>query len=74
MWECTFSRWVFAPAKRTAEIRVNFGKRRFRVECERVSSAERLAFREDGMPIELTLSVMRGDRYKIVLNVTEVAG
>ncbi len=36
--------------------------------------AERLAFREDGTPIELTLSVMRGDRYKIVLNLTNFAG
>ncbi|HEX6544923.1 MAG TPA: GntR family transcriptional regulator [Bryobacteraceae bacterium] len=31
-------------------------------------AAERLAYKDDGRPLELTTSVMRGDRYKIVLN------
>lgn len=28
---------------------------------------------EDGLPIELAFSVMRGDRYKIVLNLSELS-
>jgi GntR family transcriptional regulator len=31
-------------------------------------AAERLAYKGDGRPLELTSSIMRGDRYKIVLN------
>ena len=31
-------------------------------------AAERLAYKDDGRPLELTASIMRGDRYKIVLN------
>lgn len=34
-------------------------------------AAERLTYLGDGRPLELTLSVMRGDRYKIILNLTD---
>jgi GntR family transcriptional regulator len=35
-------------------------------------AAERLTLMADGRPLEFVLSVMRGDRYKIVLNLTEL--
>ena len=36
-----------------------------------VLAAERLTYLENGAPLELTLSLMRGDRYKIVLNLAD---
>lgn len=37
-------------------------------------AAERLTYKDDGRPIELTSSVMRGDRYKIVLHLNTHQG
>lgn len=46
-----------------------------RVETGAVAlAAERLAYGDDGRAIELTSSVMRGDRYKIVLNLNTHQG
>jgi DNA-binding GntR family transcriptional regulator len=33
-------------------------------------SAERVSYLTSGQPLELTYSIMRGDRYKIVLDLT----